>query len=279
MTAGGRLVDVSAVAAMLADRIDSLVAELLPAGTREGHEWRIGSIAGQPGRSMAVHLSGAKAGVWKDWSADVGGDSLDLVAQVLFHGDKGQALRWSRAWLGLDNADPATLKQHRREAAKRREQASEDDRQRQRRASGIFLAAQPQLVGTVAGTYLASRAIDLAQLGRQPRALRFHPQLWNEESRRYWPALVAAIVDPAGQMKAVHRTWLAPDGSGKAPLRDSKMTLGRYAGGMIRLWRGTSGKPLREAPPGETIVISEGIEDALRARKTIIESGYSTCGS
>src|SRR3954467_1630307 len=239
-----RPVDISTLAGMLADRADSLFAELLPAGVREGAEWRIGSIAGEPGRSMAVHLSGAKSGVWKDWAADIGGEPLDLVAQVLFRGDKMQAVRWSRAWLGLDNIDLTSFEQRRCQDEKRREKASEDDRRRKRRALAIFLEAQPNLSGTVAATYLASRAIDLEQLGRQSRALRFHPSLWNKETKRHWPALVAAIVDPNGRMVAVHRTWLMPDGSGKAPLRDPKMTLGRYAGGMIPLWRGASGKPL-----------------------------------
>src|SRR5579864_6331573 len=41
------------------------------------------------------------------------------------------------------------------------------------------------------------------------------------------------------------------------------MVLGGYAGGAIRLWRGASGKPLREAPAGETIDLTEGIEDGL----------------
>jgi len=262
-TAPHRLVDVGVVSSMLADCVPALCAELLPAGTREGHEWRVGSVAGEPGRSMAVHLSGSKAGVWRDFAGDLDGDALDLVAQVLFRGDKTQALRWARAWLGLENADPASFEQHRRAVTKRREEATEDERQRQRRARAIFLAAQPSLADTPAAAYLASRAIDLAQLGRQPRALRFRPALWNEETRRHWPALVAAIVNADGQMVAVHRTWLAPDGSAKAPLRDPKMTLGRYAGGCIRLWRGASGKALNDATAGEEVVISEGIEDGL----------------
>ena len=41
------------------------------------------------------------------------------------------------------------------------------------------------------------------------------------------------------------------------------MTLGSYAGGAIRLWRGSSGKSLADAPNGETIVIAEGIETAM----------------
>lgn len=264
MVTPARPVDIGALASMLADRIDSLCAELLPAGIREGAEWRIGSVAGEPGRSMAVHLSGAKAGVWNDWAADVGGDALDLVAQVLFRGDKGQAVRWARAWLGLDSADPNSFEQHRRAVQeKQRAEASREEARRRRQASAIWLAAQPTLAGTVAEAYLRSRAINLAELGHQPRSLRFHAALYNAESQRTWPALVAAVVDPEGHIVATHRTWLATDGSGKAPLRDPKMTLGRYAGGAIRLWRGASGKPLSAAPPGDNVVLTEGIEDAL----------------
>lgn len=266
-----RPIDIATLAGMLADRIDSLCAELLPAGIREGAEWRVGSIAGEPGRSMAVHLSGSKAGVWSDFSADLGGDALDLVAQVLFRGDKSRAVKWSRAWLGLDDADPTSFEQHRRQAAERRERSKREDTRRQSYAAKIFLAAQPMLAGTVAAAYPARRAIDIAELARQPRALRFHPALWNEETQRHWPALVAAIDNADGRMVAVHRTWLAPDGSGKAPLREPKMTLGRYAGGCIRLWRGASGKALKDAPADDIVVISEGIEDGLSVAVAVPE--------
>lgn len=255
--------DISDIAAMLASRINALVAELLPAGIREGHEWRIGSVAGEPGRSMAVHLSGAKAGVWKDWAADIGGDALDLVAAVLFRDNKAQAVRWSRAWLGVDDADPASFERRRAEAVKRREEASDDDERRRRRAMALFLEAQPLLADTPASAYLTNRAIDLAQLGRPLRALRFHRALYNAESGREWPALVAAITNIEGELAAVHRTWLLPDGSGKAPLSNPKMSLGHYAGGCIRLWRGASGKPMKDAPVGDVLVIAEGIEDGL----------------
>lgn len=33
----------------------------------------------------------------------------------------------------------------------------------------------------------------------------------------------------------------------------------------MRLWRGESGKPLADAPAGETVVIGEGLEDCLTA--------------
>jgi len=43
------------------------------------------------------------------------------------------------------------------------------------------------------------------------------------------------------------------------------MTLGPFRGDRIRLWRGASGKPLKDALPGETVVIGEGLKDALTA--------------
>jgi Toprim domain len=261
----GRSIGVGAIAALLADRAEALCAQLLPAGIREGAEWRIGNVAGEPGRSMAVHLRGAKAGVWYDWAAGSGGDALDLAAQVLFRGDKRQAVRWARAWLGIGDADPAPFAPHRHDVMRRVEVADREDASRRRQAMRIFLEAQLSLTGTVAEAYLHGRAIDLARLARQPRALRFHPRLWNEESQRTWPALIAAIVEPDGRMIAVHRTWLAPAGSGKAALRNPKMTLGRYSGACVRLWRGASGKPLKDAVHGETVLIAEGIEDGLSA--------------
>ena len=102
-----RLVDIGVIVSMLADRVPALCAELLPAGAREGHHWRIGNLAGEPGRSMGVNLA---TGLWRDWGdGEKGGDALDLVAKVLFRGDKRRAIQWARAWLGLDSADPASF--------------------------------------------------------------------------------------------------------------------------------------------------------------------------
>ena len=51
-------------------------------------------------------------------------------------------------------------------------------------------------------------------------ALRFHPKCWHREEGQTKaiprPALIAAVTDGAGEITGVHRTWLAPDGRGKA---------------------------------------------------------------
>ncbi len=257
--------DATELSRRLATSIISLARELLPRGVRDGHEWHCGNLSGDAGRSLGVHLTGHRAGVWCDFASGEAGDALDLVASVRFGGDRRQAMAWARTWLGREfgavaegPADPL-----------RRPPAPTEDADaasRRRGALRLFLEAHPNLSGTPAALYLSARRIDLADLGRQPRSLRYHPNLANRESGRSWPALVAAITNRAGEHVATHRTWLARDVAGvwrKAPLRDRKLTLGSYAGGSIRLWRGASGKPLAQAPEGEVVAIAEGVETAL----------------
>lgn len=272
MTASRRppLVPVDVIVRGLAARAPELCAQLFPGGAREGHEFRIGSLAGEPGRSMAVHLGGARAGVWSDFASGESGDALDLVTQALFAGDKRQGIRWALTWLGLAQIDIHELEVVRRQAEQRaseaQAQAIKETEGKRRAAQKIWLAGAASLRGTPAERYLLGRGIDLAALGRQPRSLRFHPHLWNEESQGHWPALVATIVDAGGDFVAVHRTWLEVNRDGrvsKAPLKDPKLTLGTYRGGAIRLWRGASGKALKDAPIGETVDFTEGIEDGL----------------
>jgi hypothetical protein len=259
--------DAAELARLLAAQALRLAAELLPNGRREGNEWRVGSIHGEPGRSMAVHLTGPKAGVWCDFATGESGDALDLVAHVMFRGHKAQAVAWARAWLGLGHDAPRTTPAERRAADERREaEAAREAEARRRAAVRLFRAAREGMVGTPAGDYLAARGINLAELGRQPRCLRFHPSAWCAEAGTRLPALLAAINDADGRHVATHRTWLARDASGawaKAPLRDPKKTLGSYAGGCIRLWRGATGRSLSDAQPGETVAIAEGIETGL----------------
>jgi hypothetical protein len=262
-----RLAPIEAIVAGLAARAPELARELLPGGYRDGQEWRVGSLAGERGHSLAVHLGGGKAGVWADFSSGECGDALDLVAQARFRGDKRAALGWARSWLGLDGGDPERFRRLQAAERQRAETAETELAAKRAVAFRLWLSARPSLAGTPAEAYLRGRGIALGDgpgaLGRQPRALRFHPELWHKPSGRCWPALLAAIVDAEGKFLALHRTWLAPDGGGKAPVEEPKRTLGRYAGGLIRLWRGSAGTEWKRAAAGETLVISEGIEDGL----------------
>lgn len=133
--------------------------------------------------------------------------------------------------------DPATVAQ--REAKQRAEAAK-----RERQAHRLWQEAQP-IGGTVAETYLRGRGITCPI----PETLRFHPACWHKSARRL-PALVALV--EGGEGFAVHRTYLLPDGSGKAVVDPPKAMLGAVAGGAVRL----------SEPPG-ALAVAEGIETAL----------------
>lgn len=132
-------------------------------------------------------------------------------------------------------------------------------------AIAIYLDAKP-IADTPADRYLVGRGINLRRLGRWPNALRCHADLPHKPSGRRYPAMLAAINGSDGRHLATHRTWLRrrQDGSwGKIDDDDAKMTVGSYAGGTIRLWRGASGRPLKQAQPDEWVVLGEGIETCL----------------
>lgn len=267
--------DVSDIARMLSGRIDQLVPEILPGAVKAGHEWQVGSIAGERGKSMSIHSSGPRAGVWCDFSnQNFKGDALDLVAFVLFGGDKKRAVAWAKSWLGIDGMDPQRLKTQRAkikaQARRQDEQAAALAERRTRQARAIWLNSSPKLSGTAVDLYLMGRGISIDDLPKPPGAIRFASRLkyFDPRSRAesMWPAMVAAIVDGEGKICAAHRTYLHQARPGlylKAPVVNPKLTLGSYGGGSIPLSRGASGKPIKDAPDGDVIILTEGIEDGL----------------
>lgn len=93
--------DIVELKRVLAQRAQSVAEHLLPGGKRQGHEWRAGSVEGEAGQSLGVHLSGDKAGLWKDFAADAGGDLIDLWMATRRQ-DLPTALDDIRRWLGLE---------------------------------------------------------------------------------------------------------------------------------------------------------------------------------
>ncbi|WP_368911892.1 DUF7146 domain-containing protein [Taklimakanibacter deserti] len=101
--------------------------------------------------------------------------------------------------------------------------------------------------GTLVKTYLRTRGIDFVAHG-----LRFHPRL-KHPTGTLWPAMVALVtwgID--GFPIGIHRTFLAHDGHGKAPIEPSKMMLGPCRGGAVRL-----------GEPTHLLMVGEGIETCM----------------
>ena len=125
----------------------------------------------------------------------------------------------------------------------------QDDAKRSEIALAIWQSSRPAQ-GTPVETYLASRGIYLPP----PDVLRFHPGL-KHPSGGIWPAMVALVTNGVdGTPLAIHRTFLARDGGGKAPVDPQKMMLGPCRGGAVRL-----------AVPGDVLMVGEGIETCLAA--------------
>ena len=130
-----------------------------------------------------------------------------------------------------------------------------DDARRTEMAMTIWESATPALETPVAA-YLTSRGIRMPP----PDALRFHTGL-KHPSGGFWPAMVALVTSGIdGTPIGVHRTFLARDGGGKAPVDPQKMMLGRCRGGVVRL-----------AEPGDLLMLGEGVETCLAAMQ---ETGH-----
>lgn len=93
--------DITQIKMALADHAQAVAEMLLPQGRKEAQEWRAGSVGGEKGQSLGVHLIGPKAGVWADFNTGETGDLLDLwVATRKL--SLPQALDEARQWLGVE---------------------------------------------------------------------------------------------------------------------------------------------------------------------------------
>jgi putative DNA primase/helicase len=101
--------------------------------------------------------------------------------------------------------------------------------------------------GTEVETYLMSRALTTPV----PPTLRYL-RLRHWESGLWLPCMLAAVQDGTGRLAGLHRTYLRPDGCGKANVDPVRKMLGACRGGAVRL-----------SPVGTRLALCEGIETAL----------------
>ncbi|MGH8431186.1 MAG: DUF7146 domain-containing protein, partial [Solimonas sp.] len=69
------------------------------------------------------------------------------------------------------------------------------------------------------------------------------------------PAMIAAVTDLSGAITGAHRTWLAPDGFGKAPVDTPRRAMGRLLGHAVRF-----------GAADDVLAAGEGIETMLSLR-------------
>lgn len=93
------------LAQVMAKEAASIVSYLLPQGKRASGEWKVGGISGEPGQSMSVRISGAKAGIWSDFSTGEKGDILDLWVAVRGC-SMAEAITEAKAYLNIRDSQP-----------------------------------------------------------------------------------------------------------------------------------------------------------------------------
>ncbi|HEV2363976.1 MAG TPA: toprim domain-containing protein [Caulobacteraceae bacterium] len=202
------------------------------------------------GRRGSVAVIPAR-GVFADYEAGAAGGLL----QMMVHAGAARTRREAARLLENDGVIPAreTAAEARQGAAAARVQ---DERHRAL-AARLWRTASP-LVGTLAETYLRqARAITAPPYGAGLRFLPAAPVYpYDDHCRTFAPAMIARVVNSAGDQIGAHLTHLSPAGS-KADLAAPRKCIGHVGGGHVHL------------APGKRVVVGEGVESALTAWQAV----------
>ena len=248
--------DASELAIRLGREAEAVCRHYLSSGQRTGRYWLVGDVQNTPGRSMFVRLTGPEsgkgaAGKWADMATGEHGDLLDVIREALGLADFKDVAEEARRFLALPHPEPEKTRTPTGSTSSAAPGSPEASRR-------LFAMAQP-IHGTLAETYLRGRAITSLS---GTTALRYHPRCYYRPDAHspteIRPALVAAVTDLAGQQTGAHRTWLAPDGSGKAAVETPRRAMGDLLGHAVRF--GTA---------AEVLAAGEGIETVLSPRQVL----------
>jgi len=225
-------------------------------------------------------------GSFRHEGKNVGGDIIELIAYVL---DKPrfEALKWAYVHLGWEAGqagegrgltDAEIIARDEEARRKQAEQAARREARGQRMAS--HWAGLPAAQGTIVETYLRdARRLAIDLLSHFPGCLKFEPVAEHtcEETGEVteWPAMVALLArDGKRGGTGIHRTFLRPDGSGKAPVKPAKIMVGIKKGSAIRLARGLGDLSPRDAMARGhkcPLIIGEGIETTLKVAAFMLD--------
>jgi hypothetical protein len=247
--------DPSDLAQRLGQQAEAVCRHYLSNGRRQGNYWQVGDVRNTPGRSMFVRLTGpvsgkGAAGKWQDAALGEHGDLLDVIRESLGLVDFADVAEEALRFLSLPHPEP--MPSPPRCTAPPAPSGSAEAARR------LFAMSQP-ILGSVVEKYLRNRGIsDLRGAG----PLRFHPRCYyrpDEHSpTETWPAMIAAVTDLDGGITGAHRTWLAPDGSGKAPIDTQRKAMGDLLGHAVRF-----------GVAEDVMAAGEGIETVLSLREAL----------
>ncbi|MER9428830.1 toprim domain-containing protein [Mesorhizobium sp. M0408] len=232
----------------LGEHAEAVCRHYLSNGRRQGNYWTVGDVRNAPGRSMFVRLRPSPKGPpgkWTDAATGEHGDLLDVIRESLGLVNFRDVADEARVFLAMPDAMPPR-------PAKPITQVPIGSPE----AASRLVAMSKPIIGTLVETYLRGRSITtLYDTG----SLRFHPRCYyrpdDHGPTETWPAMIAAVTNLDGHLTGAHRTWLAPDGAGKAPVDTPRRAMGDLLGNAVRF-----------GVPGSVMAAGEGIETTLSLR-------------
>jgi hypothetical protein len=240
--------DAAELAHRLGEHAEAVCRHYLSNGRRSGNYWQVGDVRNASGCSMFVRLRRSPKGPpgkWTDAATGEHGDLLDIIRESMGLVDFKDVADEARAFLAMPQPEPRPSRGKQAPIPTGSPEAS-------RR---LFAMSQP-IPGTLVESYLRGRGIAILH---GTASLRFHPRCYyrpeDHGPTETWPAMIAAVTDLGGRRTGAHRTWLDPDGNGKAPIDTPRRAMGDLLGHAVRF-----------GIAGSVMAAGEGIETTLSLR-------------
>jgi hypothetical protein len=247
------------LARRLAERAEAVCRLYLSNGNRHGRYWMVGDIRNTPGHSLYVRLlpsDKGPAGKWTDAATGEHGDLLDIIREARGLSSFAEILEEATRFLGTSFAGTMTVldrSPYIMSNAKSPVPVGSPEAARR-----LFAISLP-IIGTLAQSYLRRRGITALF---DNESLRFHPRCYyrpdDHRATEIRPAMIAAVTDLDGRLTGIHRTWLTPDGTGKAPIATPRRAMGNLLGHAVHF-----------GELDNVMAVGEGIETVLSLRSAI----------